>query len=256
MKQNNKIVSIILCIVIGTSLLLGGYAVGKTQVLQTSFDREQVIEKGKAAITACFEKEQNAYDILQISYAPTEEESFLLSTGNDDLLEETMNRRGYVVMYADWRMRWQERSYRRYFLISNHKDKAIVESSASIPLADGSMNITRDMEECAIAEAALRQMLIDSNPDIVIQSCQISTQETVETIQQVAATRQALLYGWTKEFLENRFLVVCVTAQFSGGEDTEEPQNTQRMYILIQELSTNQWDIWDWYNPEEEAIFR
>ena len=159
-------------------------------------------------------------------------------------------------MYADWRMRWQERSYRRYFLISNHKDKAIVESSASIPLADGSMNITRDMEECAIAEAALRQMLIDSNPDIVIQSCQISTQETVETIQQVAATRQALLYGWTKEFLENRFLVVCVTAQFSGGEDTEEPQNTQRMYILIQELSTNQWDIWDWYNPEEEAIFR
>ena len=91
----------------------------------------------------------------------------------------------------------------------------------------------------------------------LIRVCRTDPTETGEQIRQLAGTRKSIEYGWTKEFLENRFLIVHTVSQIPGELTPEgEPYVRDRNYIMIRSVATDRWDVWDWYEPGSEVILR
>lgn len=249
-------------VLLGIAVFFAGYGIGSLSGSAEKADRNQILEKGETAILEGMKKEGNYGELLQIAEAPTAYEEFLHSMGSGteahtDLLQEELEKRGFLVMQADWRQPRTGDSFRKYFVISNAEEKTIVEMSETIPLADGTISAASEQKTCEEAEEALRQSLTASSPDIEWEVCRTDPTETGEQIRQLAGTRKSIEYGWTKEFLENRFLIVHTVSQIPGELTPEgEPYVRDRNYIMIRSVATDRWDVWDWYEPGSEVILR
>jgi len=222
-------------------------------------DRNLLIEHGEIMIRESLEHVNNdAIVIERVEYYPTKNEQLRAMYGSNAVVwtengemtvEEAWSQEhqksGYYQMYADWYRYHRDDNtvIRNYYTISTDEEEGILSVSENIYIADGSVSAALDEKACRAAEAFLTASYEEVGVETLF--CQVSEEKTKEYIRSVTGTEEALLAGWTKEFLEHRILVVERITEFSS--DPNVPYEIcLDTFLMTKGLDT---DRWDYYRP-------
>lgn len=241
-----KYLLLFLFILIGITFVAGMGLGRYFETTKVCVDKEKLIAKGEAYLAEKALSERTyAVEILQIGYLPSGQERFLANMdvdGKEEILQKERESNGYIVMYIDWYEPDRGQSFRKYYMISIAEDKDVIGFSDDIPLADGTTCAFQDPEKCDAAERALREYLSSQGALDSVLECQVSENETKKMVQYYAATEEGMMLGWTKDFLENRFLVITLVQRWDAADTTEKDQyTTKKNVIMICDVSTNEW---------------